>query len=137
MRPRSIAQGGTSDRLISFVDLAPTMLSLAGLKPPEWMQGDAVLWSYESPPPRFSFGFRGRMDERYDLVRSVRDQRYMYVRNFMPYRPHGQHNAYMFETPTTRVWRQLFDEGKLNAVQSQFWQPKSPEEFYDLDADPR
>ena len=122
LAPKDYRAGGTSDRLVSFVDLAPTMLSLAGIEPPEWMQGGAFCGKYAAPEPEFSFGFRGRMDERYDLVRSVRDKRYMYVRNFMPHRPHGQHNAYMFETPTTRVWRQLFDEGKLNAAQSRFWQ---------------
>jgi arylsulfatase A-like enzyme len=135
LAPQDYQAGGTSDRLASFVDLAPTMLSLANIQPPEWMQGSAFSGKYESPPPQFSFGFRGRMDERYDLVRAVRDKQFMYVRNFMPHRPHGQYNAYMFETPTTRVWRQLFDEGKLNAAQSRFWEPKSVEELYDLKAD--
>ena len=83
------------------------MLSLAGIEPPDWMQGGAFCGKYETSEPEFSYGFRGRMDERYDLVRSVRDKRYMYVRNYMPHRPHGQHIAYMFETPTTRVWQQV------------------------------
>jgi arylsulfatase A-like enzyme len=136
LAPKDYRAGGASDRLISFVDLAPTMLSLAGIEPPDWMQGGAFCGKYETSEPEFSFGFRGRMDERYDLVRSVRDKQYMYVRNFMPHRPHGQHNAYMFETPTTRVWQRLFDEGKLNAAQSRFWQqPKEAEELYDLSAD--
>ncbi len=137
LAPKDYRSGGTADRLISFVDLAPTMLSLAGIKPPEWMQGAPFCGKYEAPEPEFSYGFRGRMDERYDLVRSVRDKQYMYVRNYMPHRPHGQHNAYMFQTPTTRVWYQLYEEGKLNAAQSQFWQqPKSVEELYDLKSDP-
>jgi uncharacterized sulfatase len=136
LAPAEYQEGGTSDRLISFVDLAPTILSLAGVEPPKWMQGGAFCGKYAVPAREFSFGFRGRMDERYDLVRSVRGKRFMYVRNFMPHRPHGQHNSYMFETPTTRVWRQLFDEGKLNAAQSRFWQqPKDVEELYDLKAD--
>ncbi len=135
LAPKDYRSGGTSDRLIGFVDLAPTMLSLAGIKPPDWMQGGAFCGKYASPEPEFSFGFRGRVDERYDLVRSVRDKRYMYVRSFMPHLPHGQHNAYMFETPTTRVWYRLFEEGKLNETQSRFWQPKSVEELYDLTSD--
>ncbi len=135
LAPKDYQTGGLSDRLIGFIDLAPTMLSLAEIKPPQWMQGGAFCGPYAVPEPKFSFGFRGRMDERNDLVRSVRDKRYMYVRNYMPYRPHGQHNAYMFQTPTTRVWRQLFDEGKLNAVQSLYWQPKKMEELYDLSSD--
>ena len=137
LAPKDYQPGGTSDRLISFIDLAPTMLSLAGIKPPEWMQGTAFCGKYAKPETDFSFGFRGRMDERYDLVRSARDKGFMYVRNFMPHRPHGQHNAYMFQTPTTEVWHRLFKDGKLNTVQSQFWiEPKSVEELYDLQNDP-
>jgi uncharacterized sulfatase len=76
------------------------------------------------------------MDERIDLVRSVRDKQYMYVRNYMPHRVAGQHNAYMFQTPTTQVWYRLFKEGKLNEAQAAFWEPKQVEELYDLKADP-
>lgn len=137
LAPPGYEPGGTSDRLVSFVDLAPTTLSLAGIEPPKWMQGGAFCGRFAAPEPEFSFGFRGRMDERYDLVRSVRDKQFMYVRNFMPHRPHGQHNAYMFETPAARVWKRLFDEGKLNEAQSRFWQqPKEVEELYDLQNDP-
>lgn len=135
LAPNGYRDGSSSDRLVSFVDLAPSMLSLAGIQSPNWMQGAAFCGRDAAPEPEFSYGFRGRMDERYDLVRSVRNKRFMYVRNYMPHRPHGQHNAYMFETPTTRVWKQLFDTGKLNSVQSQFWQPKAVEELYDLAAD--
>jgi arylsulfatase A-like enzyme len=136
LAPKDYRPGGTSDRLISFIDLAPTVLSLAGIKQPEWMQGAPFCGQYEAPEPEFSFGFRGRMDERYDTVRSVRSKQYMYVRNYMPHRIAGQHNAYMFETPTTRVWHDLFVQGKLNEAQSLFWQPKAVEELYDLKADP-
>ncbi len=136
LAPKEYREGETSDRLISFVDLAPTVLSLAGVKAPEWMQGAAFCGEYEAPEPEFSYGFRGRMDERIDLVRSVRDKRYMYVRNYMPHLPAGQHNQYMFQTPTTRVWHRLFEQGKLNAAQAAFWQPKAVEELYDLQADP-
>jgi arylsulfatase A-like enzyme len=136
LAPKDYKAGGTSDRLVSFVDLAPTVLSLAGMKAPKEMQGVPFCGKFEAPEPEFSFGFRGRMDERIDLVRSVRDKRYMYVRNYMPHLPAGQHNAYMFATPTTRVWHQLYEQGKLNAAQSAFWQPKAVEELYDFKADP-
>jgi uncharacterized sulfatase len=136
LAPRGYAPGSTSDRLVSFVDLAPTMLCLAGVKPPNWLQGGAFAGEFETDEPEFSYGLRGRMDERYDLVRSVRDKRYNYIRNYLPHRIYGQHLAYMFETPTTRVWQRLFEEGKLNAAQAKFWQAKPPEELYDLVADP-
>jgi uncharacterized sulfatase len=76
------------------------------------------------------------MDERYDMARAVRDKRYLYIRNFMPHRNYGEHVAYMFATPTTRVWQRLYREGKLSAHQARFWQTKPPEELYDLERDP-
>jgi uncharacterized sulfatase len=127
--------GGDSHRLVSFVDLAPTTLSLAGVEPRSHMQGHAFLGAHQAPEQPYVFGFRGRMDERYDLVRSVRNQRYIYIRNYMPHKIYGQHLAYMFETPTTTVWKRLYDEGKLNDAQSRFWQTKPAEELYDLQQD--
>jgi arylsulfatase A-like enzyme len=134
--PPDYVAGGTSDRLVAFVDLAPTLLSLVGIQPPEWMQGHAFLGLYVAPPQRYLHGFRDRMDERYDLVRSVRNERYIYLRNYMPHLIYGQHIAYMFETPTTRLWKQLYDEGKLKPPQTFFWEAKPAEELYDLQSDP-
>src|SRR5207248_1305818 len=69
------------------------------------------------------------------LMRSVRDRRYIYIRNYNPHRIYGQHLAYMWETPTTAVWDRLHQEGKLSPVQDAFWRTKPPEELYDLEAD--
>ncbi|MBI2925028.1 MAG: sulfatase-like hydrolase/transferase [Verrucomicrobia bacterium] len=136
LRPPEYQSGGKSDRLVSFVDLAPTVLSLAGIKPPDWLHGHAFLGEFIAPPQPFVHGFRGRMDERYDLVRSVTDGRYVYIRNYLPHLIYGQHIDYMFQTPTTRVWKKLHDEGKLTPAQEIFWNPKPPEELYDLQTDP-
>ncbi len=127
--------GGASGRMVGFVDLAPTVLSLAGVRPPGHMQGHPFLGSFQAPPQRYLHGFRGRMDERIDMVRSVRDDRYIYIRNYMPHKIYGQHLAYMFETPTTRVWKRLYDEGRLHPPQTAFWETKPPEELYDLNLD--
>lgn len=75
------------------------------------------------------------MDERYDLMRSLADKRYVYIRNYMPHRIYGQHVFTMFKMPTTQVWKRLYDEGKLNAAQRHFWETKPPEELYDLQND--
>jgi uncharacterized sulfatase len=136
LAPMEYAVGAKTDRLVSFVDFAPTVLSLVGVKPPDYFQGRAFLGKHEAPAQPYLHGFRGRMDERYDLVRSVRDQRYVYLRNYMPHKIYGQHVDYMFQTPTTRVWKRLYDEGKLKPPQTYFWQTKPPEELYDLLADP-
>jgi len=135
LAPKDYKVGGSSPALVSFVDLAPTLLSIVGTKPPEWMQGHAFAGSHQVTAPAYSHGFRGRMDERYDLVRSVRDDRYIYIRNYMPHRIYGQYLDYMFQTPTTRIWADLFAQGKLNATQSKFWQTKPAEELYDLQND--
>jgi arylsulfatase A-like enzyme len=136
LAPQDYRPGGTTDRLVAFVDLAPTLLSLTGVQPPEWMQGHAFMGRHEAAPQPYLFGFRGRMDERYDMVRSVRNARYVYVRNYMPHLIYGQHIGYMFQTPTTQVWKSLYDQGKLSAPQTYFWEPKPSEELYDLQSDP-
>jgi len=136
LAPPNYNAGVKTDRLISFVDLAPTLFSLVGVKSPQWIQGKAFLGTAAAEPRQYVFGFRGRMDERTDCVRSMRDKRFVYIRNFMPHRIYGQHVGYMFETPTTSVWKKLFDAGKLTPEQSHFWKPKPPEELYDLQSDP-
>ena len=127
---------GKSERLISFVDLAPTLLSILGIRIPESMQGQPFMGKYKVSPPQYAYGFRGRMDGSYDLVRTVIGKRYVYVRNYMPHKIPGQYISYMFQTPTTRIWKSLYDEGRLNVAQSHFWKTKRPEELYDLENDP-
>ncbi len=140
LAPPEYEPGGESFRLVGFIDFAPTLLSICGIEPPGYMQGSAFAGKYLAPEPEFQFGFRGRMDERYDMVRSVRDQRYVYIRNYMPHRIYGQFVQYMFETPTTRIWKELFDQdrgrGRLHQGQRAFWEEKRTEELYDLLNDP-
>ena len=136
LAPPEYTAGGSTDRLVGFIDLAPTLLSIAGAKAPSQMQGHAFMGRHTAPAQKFSFGFRGRMDERYDMVRTVFDGRHVYIRNYMPHKPYGQYLDYMFQTPTTRVWHDLYHAGKLNAAQSIFWQTKPAEELYDLETDP-
>lgn len=136
LRTEDYVAGGKSDRLVSFVDFAPTVLSLAGIEPPEWLQGHAFLGVFAAEPQPYIYGFRGRMDERIDMLRSATDGRYVYIRNYMPHRIYGQHLNYMWRTPTTRVWERLHQAGRLNPAQDAFWNRKPAEELYDLSADP-
>ncbi len=136
LAPDEYEVGGTSDRMIGFIDLAPTMLSLVGVEPKLWMHGHAFAGQFETGSPEFSYGFRGRMDERVDLVRSVLGKRYVYIRQYMPHRIYGQYIDYMFQTPTTRLWHDMYEAGKLNEAQSHFWEEKPAEELYDLETDP-
>ena len=137
LAPPDYADGGASARPVGFVDFAPTVLALAGLTPPSHMQGRAFMGAAASPSPRYLFAARGRMDERYDLMRSVRDERYVYVRNYMPHRPAGQYLWYGALMPSWRAWRDRFlAGGTMSAAQASYWRTKPTEELYDLRRDP-
>ena len=128
--------GSNVDRLISFVDLGPTLLSIVGEKIPDYMQGNAFLGEQKTKDPQYAFMFRGRMDERYDMSRAVRDQKYRYIRNYMPYRIYGQHLEYLWRAPSIRSWEEAYLNGECNEAQSRFWEPKPVEELYDTENDP-
>jgi uncharacterized sulfatase len=136
LAPAGYQPGQTSDRLVSFVDFAPTLLSLAGAEIPAWHEGKAFLGPAAVPAAGFSFGLRGRMDERPDVCRSVTDGRFMYIRNFMPQLAHGEHYAFQQKAASARQWREMFLAGKLTTVQAAYWLPHPPEELFDLHADP-
>ena len=128
--------GDPINQLISFVDLAPTILSVAGIKIPDHMQGKAFLGEQKRSDPEYAFMFRGRMDERYDMSRSVRDHKYRYIINYMPYRIYGQKLEYLWRAPSIRSWEKAYQEGKCNDIQSVFWNKKPVEELYDTENDP-
>ena len=128
--------GARLGRLVGLVDLPPTLLSIAGIPVPAYMQGHAFLGKQKTPDPEYAFMTRARMDERYDHSRSLRDQRYRYIRNFMPFRIYGQHLDYLFQAPSARSWEKAWQEGKCNDVQSVFWNNKPVEELYDTENDP-
>lgn len=128
--------GSSIDRLVSYVDFAPSILGLAGLPVPAHMQGQAFLGPKQGPPREYAYSSRARIDERFDLVRSVRDKQYRYTRNYMPHRVYGQHVDYQWQAPSIRSWEAAFRAGTLPPEQSAFWQPKPSEELYDAAADP-
>jgi len=128
--------GDKIDRIINFVDLVPTLLSIAEVPVPDYIQGKAFLGKQKTKDPEFLFTSRLRMDERYDMVRAVRDKRYRYIRNYMPFRITMQHLDYMFIAPSAQSWEDAFKAGKTNEVQSKFFLPKPVEELYDVDNDP-
>jgi len=137
---RAGAQGkpGTADpQLVSFIDLAPTVLNLAGVPVPKHMQGYPFLGPNPGEGRRFVFGARDRMDERYDSVRMVRDRRYRYLRNYMPHKPYAQHTSYMEQGFIMQELRRLASEGKLPPGARLFMGDAKPvEELYDVENDP-
>jgi hypothetical protein len=130
------APGSVVDTPVGLMDLAPTVLSMAGLTPPSYMHGVAFAGSRRIKRRPYMFGGRDRMDERYDFMRTVRDERYRYIRNYAPHRIYGQHTAFEWQMDSYRSWESLHRAGKLNEIQERFFREKPAEELYDVAADP-
>lgn len=129
--------GKKVDELVSFVDFAPTVLSLAALPIPSHMQGWAFLGDKAAKPRQYIFGASSRVDEAYELSRCVRDKRYKYIRNYMPHLPYAQLSAWPDQGPVIKELRHLAAEGKLPGPQKLFMKPTKPiEELYDTQTDP-
>jgi len=131
------APGEPVDRLVSFVDFPPTILSLLNVEIPDYMQGKPFLGEQQEEPRRYIHGSRDRVGEVLETSRSVRGQRYLYIRNYLPHRPSMPYNQYSEQTPTRKVLRQFAETGKLIGPARRFMLPhKPPEELYDTKADP-
>jgi uncharacterized sulfatase len=135
--PDALKPGTVNDDLVTFIDFAPTMLSLAGVKVPDNIQGRAFLGSQKAAAREYIFAARDRMDETYDIIRGVRDKRYKYIRNYMPNVTCGQDIDYMNQMPTMQEMRRLNAEGKLVGPQRNYFLETKPiEELYDTVTDP-
>jgi N-sulfoglucosamine sulfohydrolase len=135
--PGNIKPETKLDRLVSFVDFAPTLLSLAGVEIPGYMQGEAFLGGREAAPRDYVYAARDRMDETYDIIRAVRDKQYKYIRNYQAQKPYVQYIDYMEKMPTMQEMRRLNKAKDLVGVQKNFFLPEKPEEeLYDTVADP-
>lgn len=129
--------GQVSEELISHVDMAPTVLTLAGVKVPPLMMGQAFMGIHRAPSREYVFSMRDRMDEICDLMYTVRGKRYRYIRNYMPQRIYGQHHAYSWQLESYQSWEREHLKGTLNKTQEAFWQQKPSEELYDVPNDPQ
>ena len=129
--------GSTDDRMINLIDLGPTVLSLAGVAIPDGINGQPFLGKAQGPDREFIYGARDRIDERFDMVRTVRSRDFRYVRNLMPWRPALQHVSYGEQNAIMQEMRKLLAAGKLPPQSAQwFANPRADEELYDLNADP-
>jgi uncharacterized sulfatase len=135
--PGRIAPGSVREDLVEFLDFPATALSLAGAQIPKDFDGQVFLGANAAPPRKYAHAARDFMDETFDRIRSVRDARFRYVRNFAPELPYSQVISYMEIGKTMQVWRRWEAEGKLNEAQQSFFAPRKPkEELYDTASDP-
>jgi arylsulfatase A-like enzyme len=128
--------GTTVGRLVSFLDLPKTWLALTGSEVPAVMQGRVFLGPKAEPEPAHVFSFRERMDERFDSQRAVRDKRFVYIKNYMPYVVWGQHLNYLWKMVAMQTWEDAFKHGRTNEITGAFFHTKPVEELYDMQSDP-
>ena len=128
--------GTVVNKLVSNVDLAPAVLSLAGIKIPDYMDGENFL--DPKVQRKFIYAMRDRRDETVDRIRAIRTKNFKYIRNFCPDRPYTQFNTYKKQAyPVLTLMQIMYRKGELNPVQARFMEPtKPPEELYDLKKDP-
>jgi arylsulfatase A-like enzyme len=114
------------------------MLAFAGAPKPAKMQGRVFLGERAEPTRELAFGARDRCDETAMRIRTVRDDRYRYIRNFTPEVPFLATNAYKSKQyPVWNLLPELHAQGKLTPAQEFLCQPRMPdEELYDLQNDP-
>jgi arylsulfatase A-like enzyme len=130
------AEPGTKiNDLVSFIDMTKTWLDLCGAEKPDYLQGKVFLGPNKETRD-YHVSFRSRMDERCDNVRAIRDRKFLYIRNYMPYAPWGQHLNYLWTMRATQAWEQHHKEGKTDAVTGRFFGTKPMEELYDTSVDP-
>ncbi len=134
--PGNLKAGTVNDNLVSLVDFAPTVLSLAGAQIPTRFQGQIFLGE-KARDRRYVYAARDRMGEIFDRIRAVRDRRFKYIRNFHPELPYTQPIAYNELNPTMQAWRRLNDAGQLTGAAKLFFALVKPrEELYDTLFDP-
>jgi arylsulfatase A-like enzyme len=136
---RHLAPAAPGSRIaapVHFVDFAATVLALAGVPQPAYMQGVPFAGPAKPAPRAYAFCSRDRMDERYDMVRSVTDGQWLYIRNFRPEIPYVEPLSYMFRARGYQSWARLAEAGQLTPAAAMFWGRKPSEELYDLQADP-
>ena len=129
--------GAVSDQMVSFIDLAPTVLALAGVEVPLHLQGRVLVGSKAAPAPEFVFAARDRMDIEYDMMRSARDARYLYIRNAAPGLPYAGLIPYRNQSAIMQEWLRLQAAGQLSGPPALWMRTTRPaEELYDTTTDP-
>lgn len=130
--PYEFIVGSEDARLVSFVDLAPTILELAGIERPDYLHGESFLDGNRT----HILAGRDRIDEVDDYQRAVRDKQYKYIRSWRPDVPGGHPLNYRDNLDGVRAWRAAYQSGALSSTTGRWFEPVGEEQLYDIEADP-
>ena len=135
--PDGWGAGSVNEELVSFVDLAPTFLSLAGVNPPDYIQGRVLFGAGRQAEPEYIYAAMDRHDEVPDRLRAVRDRRWKYIRNYQPDHPFFRHLAFRDVLPSMQAIWQAKADGTMPPELAQYFESSRPEEeLYDTETDP-
>ena len=136
--PNQVRAGEVDNRLISFVDFAPTLLSMANIPPNKFHQGRAFEGKYKSKNKRkYIYAAADRFDEHYDMIRAVRDNQYKYLKNFNPEKPYYLPLEYREKMDSMQELIRMNQSGQLDNLQLQWFRNEKPkEELFDTYSDP-
>ena len=136
--PGSKHSGSESNQLVSFIDFAPTVLSLAGIEPSDVMQGRALFGDFQTNEPRkYLYASSDRFDEIKDRKRAVISSRWKYIRNYNPELSDALPISYRDQMPMMSEMRSLYMRDDLDEEQKVWFKsPQTQEELYDLHNDP-
>ena len=141
--------GSRVSGVVSFLDFAPTVLSLVGMQPKDYMAGFALAGPFRQPHGPYIYAARDRMDGTLDLSRAVKDERFCYIKNYNPHLPYGIYEQYQFRTGAYQAWQRLHNQGKLTGLPAKFFEPETSrdrtfttplndrDEVHNLAADPK
>jgi N-sulfoglucosamine sulfohydrolase len=135
-KPEAVEVGALDHRLVSFLDLAPTIMGLAGVESPDYMQGNIFAGAHKDEEPEYIYAAKDRMIEVEDRQRAVRDKRFKYIRNYYPQNPGAEPLSFRDnQVVMQELWR-YHRAGQLEGVQKNWFEPRAEEELYDTDKDP-
>ncbi len=136
--PNQDNKGKENNQLISFIDFAPTLLSLLNIPIPDFMQGRAFAGHYEDKKQRkYIHASADRFDEYYDMIRAVRDKNFKYLKNYHPDKGYYLPLKYREKMDSMQELLLLNSQGQLNSDQKQwFRQSKPEEELFNISEDP-
>lgn len=133
---KGLPSGIIRDDLLSTVDITATILDIAGIEIPEYMDGQSVLQANFNR--EYVYSSRDLWDEILEKSRSVTTERYKYIKHYRPEVPFDAYQKYLeFYRPAVHIMRRLKWHNELNAHELFFFQKHKPEEeLYDLLNDP-